>query len=242
MSQRRSADAAPAPPGDAAFDPIAGSYRDLLDANLASTGESSEYFARGRIEWLARRARPLGVRPERVLDFGCGTGSAAPFLFETFEPTSLLGVDVSAASIEVARREHGSERARFLPASGYEPVAEHDLAYCNGVFHHIPLADRPAAARSVFDSLRPGGLFGLWENNPWNPGTRYLMWNCTFDHDAIPVWPRTARRLLAGAGFEVLSTDFLFIFPKALAALRALEPLVSRLPLGGQYQVLARRP
>jgi len=49
-------------------------------------------------------------------------------------------------------------------------------------------------------------------------------------------------RLLRRAGFEVIRTDHLFIFPRQLAFLRPLEALVSRLPIGGQYQVLARRP
>jgi hypothetical protein len=23
--------------------------------------------------------------------------------------------------------------------------------------------------------MRPGGVVALWENNPWNPATRYVM-------------------------------------------------------------------
>jgi hypothetical protein len=41
---------------------------------------------------------------------------------------------------------------------------------------------------------------------------------------------------------EVIGTDFLFIFPKLLGWLRGLEPWVTRLPLGAQYQVLCRKP
>ena len=37
---------------------------------------------------------------------------------------------------------------------------------------------------------------------------------------------------------SVLQTDFLFIFPHMLRGLRGLEPLVARLPLGAQYQIL----
>jgi hypothetical protein len=67
------------------------------------------------------------------------------------------------------------------------------------------------------------------------------MRRVAFDRDAILLSPPAARRLLRLAGFEVLRTDHLFIFPRALSALRPLERLVSRLPLGGQYEVLARR-
>jgi hypothetical protein len=63
-----------------------------------------------------------------------------------------------------------------------------------------------------------------------------------FDHDAITLTPPQARCLLRAGGFEVLRTDFAFIFPRMLAALRRLEPRVSLLPLGAQYQILCRKP
>jgi hypothetical protein len=63
-----------------------------------------------------------------------------------------------------------------------------------------------------------------------------------FDRDAITLSPPEARRLLRAEGFEIVRTDFLSIFPKFLRWFRALEPLVSRLPLGAQYQVLCRKP
>lgn len=117
-----------------------------------------------------------------------------------------------------------------------------DLVYCNGVFHHISAGERPGAIEQVFKALKPGGLFALWENNPWNPVTRYAMSRVPFDRDAILVWPTQARRLLRSAGFEVLRTDFVFFFPAGLRKLRFLEPHLCKLPLGGQYLVLARKP
>jgi SAM-dependent methyltransferase len=117
-----------------------------------------------------------------------------------------------------------------------------DLAYCNGVFHHIPLEHREAAVCFVYRSLRPGGLFAFWENNPWNPGARYVMAHCAFDRDAIPLNPVEARRLLRSEGFTVLRTDFLFVFPRVLRALRPVEQLICRLPIGAQYQVLCGKP
>jgi hypothetical protein len=87
----------------------------------------------------------------------------------------------------------------------------------------------------------PGGMFALWENNPWNPGTRYIMSRVPFDKDAITMTPPETRRLLRNAGFEIVRTDFLFLFPHLLRALRPLERVLAPLPLGGQYLVLARK-
>jgi SAM-dependent methyltransferase len=142
----------------------------------------------------------------------------------------------------VAKQLDGSGKTQFLLFNEYYPDGRIDLAFCNGVFHHIPPDKRAAALAYVYRSLRPGGLFAFWENNPWNPGTRYVMSRIPFDRDAITLTPAEARRLLRSGGFDILQTDFLFIFPRALRWLRGLEPLMSRLPLGAQYQVICRKP
>ena len=154
---------------------------------------------------------------------------------------SVLGLDVSERSLDVAQRNYGSERAHFLLFNQYQPSEDIDLVYCNGVFHHIPLSRRATAVDYIYRLLRPGGLFALWENNPWNPGTRYVMSRIPFDRDAITLTAPETRRLLRTGGFEILRTDFLFIFPRVLSWLRCVEPLVTQLPLGGQYQVLCRK-
>jgi hypothetical protein len=53
--------------------------------------------------------------------------------------------------------------------------------------------------------------------------------------------PAEARVLLVNGSFEVLRTDYRFIFPHALRALRKTEDFVYRLPLGTQYQILCRK-
>jgi SAM-dependent methyltransferase len=229
--------------GDSAqFDRFASSYDSDLAEGIGVSGEDKFYFVYGRLNWLQRRLGELGFRPSAAMEFGCGTGSNVPPLVEVLGVDSAVGVDVSSKSLEFARSTFGSERVRFLDSRQYQPAGELDLAFCNGVFHHIPPSDRPASLRYVYRSLKAGGIFALWENNPWNPGTRYVMSRIPFDRDAVTLSAPHARRLLKSHGFEVLRTDFLFMFPRRLSWLRPLEPALSRLPLGAQYQVLARRP
>jgi SAM-dependent methyltransferase len=153
------------------------------------------------------------------------------------------GVDTSSAELAAARRDFGSDgRLRFSSIDEHAPSGDMDLVYTNGVFHHIPPAERAGAVRYIRDALRPGGWLAFWENNPWNPGTRYVMSRIPFDRDAITLSAPAARRLLVAGGFEVHSVRFCFIFPRSLRALRPIEPSLSRLPLGGQYQVLCRKP
>ncbi len=224
------------------FDQYAGSYSNVLNAALSSTGETKEYFALRRVQHYAACLSRLQVRPTRVLDFGCGPGTTSQLLLEHLGCSEVIGIDPSAECISEARRTHSGARTIFFEAAEFRPSGDVEAAYCNGVFHHILPAARIAALRSIRESLRPGGIFGFWENNPWNPGTKYVMSQCAFDEDAITISPREARRLLRSAGFDVLRVDFLFFLPRRLRRLRSIEPVLRKVPLGGQYQVLCRRP
>ena len=231
-------------PVPAQFDRYAREYDAALAQGLSVTGENKEYFARGRIAHLAAclsRQAP-GEAFTTVLDYGCGTGTATPFLLELLPVEKIVGTDISSASIEVAQQTYSSLPACFMTLDHFQPEAQIDLAFCNGVFHHIPLEQRQAAATCVWQALRPGGWFAFWENNPWNPGTQLVMKRCPFDRDAQTLTPPSARALLQGAGFEIVNTQYLFLFPGFLKALRFIEPRVARWPLGAQYQVLCRKP
>lgn len=227
--------------GEDLFDQYAASYEQALSNAIAPSGESREYFAEGRVAWLKRCLDEIKQSPAALLDFGCGDGATTPLLLQTLNAQSAAGVDVSAKSLEIARKQHGSERIRYETIGEFHPSGEMDLAYCNGVFHHILPAQRAAALAIVHRALRAGGFFSFWENNPWSLATRYVMSRCAFDRDAITLSPPEARALLRKGGFEILRTDFRFIFPRAMRAFRKFEDFVYRAPLGTQYQVLCRK-
>ncbi|MBA2684764.1 MAG: methyltransferase domain-containing protein [Gemmatimonadaceae bacterium] len=232
--------AAMQPETSAEFDAYAESYDEALALGLSFTGETKDYYASGRVAWLAKRLAERKHAVRSVMDFGCGTGSGVPFLFDGLNAKMVHGVDVSAPSLDIARATHTRDGATFAMIEGKLPPT-FDLAFCNGVFHHIPVAGRHSAAAYVHEALLPGGLFALWENNPWNLGTRYIMSRVPFDRDAITLTPPETRRLLRDAGFDIVRTDYLFVFPHALRALRPLERWMASMPIGGQYLVLARK-
>ena len=175
-----------------------------------------------------------------MLDYGCGTGDTTAFLRECPGSQSVVGLDVSTRSLERARitQEHD---AGFLRLRNTRRTVRSTSIYCNGVFHHIPVVKRADAVGYIGRCLRPGGVFALWENNPWNPGTQYVMHKCEFDRDVVKIAPGEAGRLLRDGGLEVLRTDHRFFFPHALRVMRPLEAFLAKVPLGGQYQVLARK-
>ena len=219
------------------FDEYAADYDSALQRGISISGEDKLFFARGRVSWLKKCLDAAGANPRLILDFGCGTGSAAPFLLDLIG-SRLIGLDPSEKSLQQARTANDPERTEFFPPSGYQPSGSVDLAFCSGVFHHVEPDARRDWLRYIFDSLRDGGFFAFWENNPWNPGARIVMRRTPFHRDAKAITPAEARRMLKRAGFHVLRTDFLFIFPHFLRWFRPLEPFAAPLPLGAQYQIL----
>jgi SAM-dependent methyltransferase len=226
----------------AEFDRFARSYEQDLARSLAPTGESREFYAQKRIDWTARCAVRLGYSVKRILDYGCGDGANVPTLAARFHADHVLGLDVSPESISIARAANAAAGLQFLCISDWTPDRSVDLAFTNGVFHHIPPAEREECLHAIRRALKPGGLFAFWENNPWNPGTQYVMSRCAFDEHAIKISPRAAKKLLSGSGFKVVRTDSLFYFPRQLSLLRPAEAWLSALPLGGQYLALCQSP
>lgn len=222
----------------AEFDAYAAEYDADLAAGLRMTGGDKQHYAEERVRLLRDRLIELGRWPvRRVLDYGCGDGDTAPLLRDGLEAADVVGVDVSDEMLARARARH--PWAQWGRVTDLPTLGSFDVAYCNGVFHHIPRAARHAAAVAVRDALGAGGVWGFWENNPWNPGTRFVMSRVRFDRDADMLSPPTARRLLRSAGFRVVRTDHLFVLPLSVPVVRRVERLVSRLPLGGQFMVLA---
>ena len=226
---------------DGAFETDFTAYERDLARGLAVSGEGRSYFARGRLQVLRARLHALGLATPTLLDFGCGDGSSTALYHELLEVQSVTGVDRSRELLGAARAHHAGEHDEFREDHELPPTPAFDGAFSNGVFHHLALEDREPAARYVFERLRPGAWFALCENNPWNPGTRWVMSRIEFDKDAILLSANRARSILMAAGFQIASTDSLFFFPHSLRWLRGLEPRLRSVPFGAQYMVLARK-
>ena len=225
---------------EALFD-LSAEYSQMLHQGIRLSGEGQEFFIHGRIASLPSRLPP-DFRPRRILDFGCGIGTATRHLSEKFPNAEIVGVDTSEKALEYGIEHYGSGRVRFRPLAELSRENGIDLCYVNGVFHHIEPAQRVGAVQSIHRALRPGGHLALFENNPWNPGTRLVMSRIPFDRDAIPLSIPEARGLVRAGGFTGTPRNWtLFYFPRPLAFLRPAEGLLSHLPLGAQYCVLVAK-
>ncbi|MGH8020295.1 MAG: class I SAM-dependent methyltransferase [Opitutaceae bacterium] len=224
-----------------AFDSFARRYEDALDKGLRLTGESRDFYAAGRVNSCRKMCIKLGVPVHSVCDYGCGTGDTLPLLEQAFGASRMVGFDTSPESLAEAVRRHGRRDWIMTTSVGRHMEGLCDVVYCNGVFHHIAPAERLRSSAAVSRLLRSGGLWLLWENNPWNPGTRWVMSRIPFDRDAILLSSREARALGESAGLTYVETTFHFFFPSLLRFLRPLENSMRRLPLGGQYLTVLRK-
>lgn len=230
----------PVEQGRSEFDETARTYEALFRPWLKIAGAPREHFARSRVKWLSHRLGQQRVAPKRVMDFGCGTGMSLSLLADILGAEQVIGLDTSEESLAVARESVASRSSVGVDApANYLPRQDLDLVFCNGVFHHIPVPERPGVVDFIHRCLRPGGIFALWENNPWNPMQAFAMKHSKIDRNAIPISPPESRRLLRSNRFEVVQTDYLFFFPGYFRWLQPVEALLTRVPLGAQYLVLA---
>jgi SAM-dependent methyltransferase len=217
------------------------SYDDMLQRGLKLSGESKEFFIRGRLEHLRRRL-PKGALPKRILDFGCGVGDASAVLADMFPGASVVGVDVAEAAVQKADATLGSERVAFGTPELLDETEPFDLCYVNGAFHHIAVDERAQVMRTIHGAMRPGGILAVFENNPWSIPARMVMRRIPWDADAVMLRAGELAGLARDAGFaEVLPVRYLFVFPKALGRLRVMERALEAAPLGAQYGVLCVR-
>jgi SAM-dependent methyltransferase len=222
------------------FDGYARKYEQTMERACAVSGESPDFYARSRIEWCARRLRNLQPA-DTILDFGCGTGGSTRYFFEKLGCRRVVALDPSVESLKVAKERYSGLSIEMSTPNEITPAGNIPLAFCNGVFHHIPPKDRLAALNYIRASLSDGGIFAFWENNPWNPLVLYSMSLNEFDNDAQTISPRSAVRLLRTAGFAVKCVDYCFFFPHFARGLRSIEPALRWLPLGAQYLVIAQK-
>lgn len=214
------------------------SYEQMLEQGISLSGENQMFFVDGRIRDLLRRL-PRDFRPSRILDFGCGIGKATARLADVFPTASVVGMDIADPALARAERQYGSSRITFRNAATLSPGDSFDLCYCNGVFHHIEPELRPRIVRNLHDALADRAYCAIFENNPWNPGTRMVMRRIPFDRDAKMLSCLSLRRLLRENGFRTTRPPrFLFYYPRSLAFLRFTEVGLTRVPLGAQYYVL----
>ena len=153
--------------------------------------------------------RVRGLHPETVLDCGCGTGQLTQRLIGALPDALVVGVDLSGGMLDRAARRLGSDRrspASLVQASAQNlPLAPSslDLVVCTESFHWYP--DQAGVLDHLADLIRPGGRIVIASIATVTDGGDLLLRAATRRGNQIrAIPPRRMRRLLDGAGFDVL--------------------------------------
>jgi SAM-dependent methyltransferase len=220
------------------FDEYAEDYDTILKEKLKVFGEETDYYAESKIRIIQENIRKS---PARILEFGCGIGTNIRWLLDFFPNASVFGCDVSERSLEKASSRYQS--VNFFPIKDdcIDPSGRFDVVLVANVFHHILPEQREETMKKLANYVADGGEIFIFEHNPCNPLTRYIVHICPFDKDVTLLWPKETRCLCDRAGFKVVSRKYILFFPSFLKKLRSLEAKLGWLPLGGQYYVHARK-
>ncbi|MCP4085153.1 MAG: class I SAM-dependent methyltransferase [Actinomycetia bacterium] len=112
--------------------------------------------------------RALEVEPgTRVLEYGCGTGSAAPAL--AARGARVVGIDLSGVAVAQAQSDADDDGSRFIQMNAEELAfgdGFFDVVCGSGILHHLDLDRAFAEVRRV---LRPGGQAVFVEPLGHNP-------------------------------------------------------------------------
>lgn len=225
------------------FDDVAGDYEDKINAALSFGGREHAFYIDVKREHILRLARAHipDIRSIDVLDLGCGLGAYHAGLEGKFG--ELHGIDVSAHSIELAKSRHPF--VRYATFDGERlPYADgqFSLAFTVCVMHHVPPPQWAAFVAEMHRVIKPGGLALVFEHNPYNPATQYIVKTCDIDKDAVLLRPVTLRRLFHSAGFEDVYTRTIISVPPTGRFLEGLDSMLGHLPFGAQYYLSGLKP
>ncbi len=161
----------------------AGTYDSLFEENVYASRESIVWkWEQKTLRGIVTRWYPDG--PSRLLDFACGTGRILSFL----EPTaaSAVGIDISAAMIEVARTKVRRSKLVVADVTKQDPClgAPFDLITAFRFFLNAQEDLRRDVMSFFARHLAPGG---------------HVVFNVHLQRNSVP---DLVRRILTGLGLR----------------------------------------
>ena len=224
------------------FDQLTESYEDQINGALAFAGIEHAFYIDVKREHLLRLAAEHfgGTTDLDVLDLGCGIGAYHKGLENRFR--EIHATDVSSRSVEAA-----AAKFMFVRYASYDgvslpyPNARFNLVFTICVMHHVPPAQWKGFVAEIERVICPGGLALVFEHNPYNPATQYIVRSCAIDKDAVLIRPGRMRALFGSEGFRDVQTRSILSVPPKGAFLSQIDRLFSRLPFGAQYYLSATR-
>jgi ubiquinone/menaquinone biosynthesis C-methylase UbiE len=151
------------------FHGIAGGYlnpRAALSYDLVS-----QWLLLPHEKWVRQSAiAAIQIKPTRILDLGCGTGSSTMLLKKTFPQADVIGLDLSPYMLVIAadKADRYGLNIHFLQGRAENTEftdASFDLVSISMVFHETPISITKAILQEGYRLLRSGGELIILDGN-----------------------------------------------------------------------------
>lgn len=166
--------------------------------------ESDTYLALYLHHTILSYLPPEAFAGKRLLDFGCGGGASTMVLARMFPQTEIVGVDIDAKMIELARhraRWAGTESLRFEPS---EPcslpsgLGTFDFIVLSAVWEHLLPEERSLLVPRLWRTLHDGGVLFLNQTpHRWYPIEHHTTGLPLLNYAPAPLARWAANRLSA---------------------------------------------
>lgn len=151
------------------FHGIKGGY---LNASAAVTYDPITQYVLPPHETVVRQGLidAVRVKPRRIIDLGCGTGSTTLMLKQAFPEAEVVGLDLSPYMLVVAdmKAQKAGLKIQWLHSKAESvafPDASFDLVASSLLFHETPPAVSRAILRESFRLLKVGGQVAILDGN-----------------------------------------------------------------------------
>ncbi len=224
------------------FDDRSANYTADVDSSVAFSGLKADFFTRSKAEYFRDYlTETLGPTNELdVLDLGCGIGIFEGLFENDFG--SIVGIDVSEMSIEAARKNHPDvEYVLYEGQTLPFPDEQFDVVFTVCVMHHVDPDEWQRFIDQAKRVLKPGGIFAVFEHNPYNPLTLKVVNDCILDEHAVLLKPKELERMVSSSFGRTPRIEFILAIPPINKILKVADRLLKRVPLGAQYAVYVEK-
>jgi len=198
----------------------------------ADSYDEAAVVQRRMVDELVERLEMIKLAPERILDVGCGTGYARPYLLKRFPKARYFGSDIADAMLRRARPRGWWPRRNagwFCGDLEHLPLADRsvDLVFCSAV---LQWCDPEAAFNEMHRVLRPGGVMMFATFGPDTLRELREVWaevdSQVHVHEFIDMHILGDIMLEAGFELPVVDVDHLTVTHRtAMACLRDLKAI-----------------
>lgn len=217
-------------------------YKQKVNESISFIGRNVDFFTEVKARHILSLASRLGAKGKgaKVLDVGCGIGLTDQLLSPSFQ--ELHGVDIFEGVLAEAEKSNPDVRYKLYDGKvlPYEDEA-FDLVFAICVFHHVKPPAWPDLMAEMRRVTRPSGIVAVFEHNPYNPLTRFVVARSEMDIGANLLKPKDVSKMMKESGLRLSEQRYILFTPWRSRIPSMTGTSLYKLPFGAQYYVAGEK-